>query len=33
MIITSTNNDYIKYVNKLHQKKYRDEYKSFIIGY
>lgn len=31
MIITSTNNDYIKYVNKLHQKKYRDEYKSFII--
>lgn len=31
MVITSLNNDYIKEVNKLHQKKYRDESKSFII--
>lgn len=31
MTITSVNNDYIKEVNKLHQKKYRDESKKFII--
>jgi len=31
MVITSLNNDYIKEVNKLHQKKYRDESKTFII--
>ena len=31
MTITSVNNDYIKEINKLHQKKYRDEEKQFII--
>ena len=31
MVITSLNNDYIKEVNKLHQKKYRDETKTFIV--
>ena len=31
MVITSVNNDYIKEVNKLHQKKYRDESKIFIV--
>lgn len=31
MVITSVNNDYIKEVNKLHQKKYRDESKKFIV--
>ncbi len=31
MVITSVNNDYIKEVNKLHQKKYRDESKTFIV--
>ena len=31
MVITSLNNEYIKEVNKLHQKKYRDESKKFII--
>lgn len=31
MVITSVNNDYVKEVNKLHQKKYRDEKKMFII--
>lgn len=31
MIITSVNNEYIKEVNKLHIKKYRDEKKLFII--
>ena len=31
MLITSLNNEYIKEVNKLHQKKYRDELKKFIV--
>lgn len=31
MVITSLNNEYIKEVNKLHQKKYRDELKKFIV--
>ena len=31
MLYTSTNNKYIKYIKKLNQKKYRDEYNEFLI--
>ena len=31
MLFSSTNNDYIKYVKKLNEKKYRDIYNEFLI--
>ena len=31
MLYTSTSNDYIKYIKKLNQKKYRDIYNEFLI--